>query len=129
MILSRTSEYATLRAEMYGELKCTYDGQTVPPIERGGRGLGKEDGVRTITVSRLPTTKIPLFTGAHRNQDLIRCEKIGVYMGFCVHRGSSLLWFPVIRVLPVSSHYLKPGMLKRLQGTYVLLTTGYYLLL
>ena len=31
------------------------------------------------------------ITGAHSNQDLVWCVKIGVYMGFWVHRGSSLL--------------------------------------
>ena len=28
------------------------------------------------------------FTGVHINQDLMWCEKIVLYMGFCVHRGS-----------------------------------------
>ena len=36
------------------------------------------------------------ITGGRSNQDLIRCVKIGIYMGFCVHRGSWLLWPPVI---------------------------------
>ena len=30
----------------------------------------------------------PVMTGVHSNQDLIWCEKMGVYMGFWVHRGS-----------------------------------------
>ena len=29
-----------------------------------------------------------IFTEVHINQDLIWCVKIGLYMGFCVHRGS-----------------------------------------
>ena len=28
------------------------------------------------------------ITGVQNNQDLMWCEKIGVYMGFCVHHGS-----------------------------------------
>ena len=36
-----------------------------------------------------------LFTGVHNNQDLIWCVKMGVYVGFWVHRGSWLLWLPV----------------------------------
>ena len=35
-------------------------------------------------------------TGVHSNQDLILCATIGLYMGFCVHRGSWLLCPPVI---------------------------------
>jgi len=31
-------------------------------------------------------------TGVQSNQDLMWCEKIAVYMGFCVHHGSWLLW-------------------------------------
>ena len=27
------------------------------------------------------------ITGVHNNQDLLWCVKIGVYMGFCIHRG------------------------------------------
>ena len=36
-----------------------------------------------------------IFTGVHSNQDLILCATIGLYMGFCVHRGSWLLCPPV----------------------------------
>ena len=34
----------------------------------------------------------------NNNQDLICFVKIGVYMGFCVYRGTSLLWTPVILI-------------------------------
>ena len=36
------------------------------------------------------------MTGVHNIYDLTRCVKIGVDMGFWVHRGSSLLCTPVI---------------------------------
>ena len=39
-----------------------------------------------------------IFTAVQSNEDLLRCVKIGVYMGFWVYRGSSLLWLPVIRL-------------------------------
>ena len=42
--------------------------------------------------------KHPYFTGVHINQDLIWCVKMGVYMGFWVHGGSWLIWFPVKKI-------------------------------
>ena len=36
------------------------------------------------------------ITGVHINQDLLWCVTMGVYMGFWVHGGSWLIWFPVI---------------------------------
>ena len=46
--------------------------------------------VRRMTL-RIPisiTREINIFAVVHFNQDLIRCVKRGVYMGFWVYRGS-----------------------------------------
>ena len=47
---------------------------------------------RTRVASGSPRTILlhyqELFTGVHSNQDLIWCDKLGIYMGFRVHRGS-----------------------------------------
>ena len=52
----------------------------------------KEKGwVVDFFFSRVPSLISSLldyfFTGVHSNEDLILCVKLGVYMGFCVHRG------------------------------------------
>ena len=40
---------------------------------------------------------LSLFTGVHSNQDQILCVKVGLYMGFWIHRGFWLIWPPVNR--------------------------------
>ena len=39
------------------------------------------------SVDRFAGFTAVLFTGVYNNQDLLWCIKIGVYMGFCIHRG------------------------------------------
>ena len=41
------------------------------------------------------TTRSISITGGHSNQDQICLENIVCYIGFCVYRGSYLLWSPV----------------------------------
>ena len=41
----------------------------------------------TCTTTTTSTTITSTITGVRSNQDLIWCEKMGVYMGFWVHRG------------------------------------------
>ena len=36
------------------------------------------------------------YCGERVNQDQIWLEKIGVYVGFCLYRGSWLVWSPVL---------------------------------
>ena len=50
----------------------------------------------------------------HSKQDHILLVKIGKYIGFCVYRGSYLIWFPVVLMLlllssstPREDHYLR----------------------
>ena len=47
--------------------------------------------------------------GVHTNQDLLWCVKIGVYTSFWVHRGSWLLWPPVIVVTQIRGHVAGPS--------------------
>ena len=65
---------------------------------RGAGGLGKklapggrlESGIGELADGEIRYDLDNLYpiTGVHTNQDLIRCVKRGVYMGFWVYRGS-----------------------------------------
>ena len=60
---------------------------------KNGVDFGRGIRFRHLTwTSRYPNSPA---TGVHSNQDLIWWVKIGVHMGFWVHRGSWLLWPPV----------------------------------
>ena len=59
---------------------------------------GLPEGYASFPTTLTTILKLKLFpsyfTGVHINQDLIRCVTMGVYMGFWVHGGSWLIWFP-----------------------------------
>ena len=61
----------------------------------------------TPNPTKLSANTVFFVTGVHSNQDLAWCVKIGVYMGFWVHRGSWLLCITVSAKItdPLYPHY------------------------